>query len=115
MTAALYIYTKVTTILGILLAIYTLGGSVRLPAAFCGVVGLKPTYGLVSRYGLIAYASSLETIGPIGSSVKDVAALLSVISGRDPKDATTYDSHTAPLDYHRYKKKIDRKTVCEFY
>ena len=65
------------------------GGSVRNPAAFCGVVGIKPTYGLVSRYGLIAYANSLEQIGPIANSVDDAAALLDVISGPDPKDATT--------------------------
>ena len=65
------------------------GGSIRNPAAFCGVVGIKPTYGLVSRYGLVAYANSLEQIGPIANSVEDAAALLDVISGPDPKDATT--------------------------
>lgn len=65
------------------------GGSVRCPAAFCGVVGLKPTYGLVSRYGLIAYANSLEQIGPIASTVEDTARLLDVIAGEDPNDATT--------------------------
>ena len=65
------------------------GGSVRCPAAFCGVVGIKPTYGLVSRYGLVAYANSLEQIGPIARTVEDAAALLDVISGPDPKDATT--------------------------
>ncbi len=65
------------------------GGSVRNPAAFCGVVGIKPTYGLVSRYGLVAYANSLEQIGPIARTVADAAALLDVISGPDPKDATT--------------------------
>jgi aspartyl-tRNA(Asn)/glutamyl-tRNA(Gln) amidotransferase subunit A len=69
------------------------GGSVRNPAAFCGVVGIKPTYGLVSRYGLVAYANSLEQIGPIARTVEDAAALLDVISGPDPKDATTrFDS-----------------------
>ncbi|WP_144901990.1 Asp-tRNA(Asn)/Glu-tRNA(Gln) amidotransferase subunit GatA [Halobellus captivus] len=65
------------------------GGSVRNPAAFCGVVGIKPTYGLVSRYGLVAYANSLEQIGPIARNVEDAAALLDVISGPDPRDSTT--------------------------
>jgi aspartyl-tRNA(Asn)/glutamyl-tRNA(Gln) amidotransferase subunit A len=65
------------------------GGSVRNPAAFCGVVGIKPTYGLVSRYGLVAYANSLEQIGPLAPTVAEAAALLDVISGPDPNDATT--------------------------
>ncbi|QZA88144.1 Asp-tRNA(Asn)/Glu-tRNA(Gln) amidotransferase subunit GatA [Salinarchaeum sp. IM2453] len=65
------------------------GGSIRCPAAFCNVVGIKPTYGLVSRYGLIAYANSLEQIGPIAQTVDDAARLLDVIAGSDPKDATT--------------------------
>ncbi|GAB7008142.1 Asp-tRNA(Asn)/Glu-tRNA(Gln) amidotransferase subunit GatA [Halorubrum trueperi] len=67
------------------------GGSVRCPAAFCGVVGIKPTYGLVSRYGLIAYANSLEQIGPIASTVEEAAAALDVIAGPDPNDGTTRD------------------------
>ncbi|ELZ26746.1 aspartyl/glutamyl-tRNA amidotransferase subunit A [Halogeometricum pallidum JCM 14848] len=71
------------------------GGSVRNPAAFCGVVGIKPTYGLVSRYGLVAYANSLEQVGPIGSTVEDAAALLDVVSGADERDATTrFDQST---------------------
>ncbi|MDM7935644.1 MAG: Asp-tRNA(Asn)/Glu-tRNA(Gln) amidotransferase subunit GatA [Methanothrix sp.] len=65
------------------------GGSVRCPASFCGIVGLKPTYGLVSRFGLIAYANSLEQIGPLTTTVEDSALLLEVISGRDPRDSTS--------------------------
>jgi len=64
------------------------GGSIRCPASFCGVVGLKPTYGLVSRYGLIAYANSLEQIGPMASNVTDTALLLDVISAKDERDTT---------------------------
>lgn len=79
------------------------GGSIRQPAGFCGVVGLKPTYGRVSRYGLIAMASSLDVVGPITKNVEDAALVLSVIAGEDPKDATSFRT---PVP--KYRRELDK-------
>ena len=70
------------------------GGSVRSPASFCSVVGLKPTYGLVSRYGLVSYANSVEQIGPVAKKVEDIALILNVIAGYDPHDDTTIEKQS---------------------
>ncbi len=83
------------------------GGSIRQPASFCGVVGLKPTYGLVSRFGLVAYASSLDQVGPLTSTVEDAAILLSAIAGYDPQDATSLQVEIP--DYTTFLTKPGRK------
>ena len=82
------------------------GGSIRQPASFCGVVGLKPTYGRVSRFGLVAYGSSLDQIGPIAQNVTDTALILNVIAGHDPKDSTSVAEQTAPVC--DYLEKLDQ-------
>ncbi len=81
------------------------GGSIRQPAAFCSVVGLKPTYGLVSRYGLIAFASSLDQIGPLARTVEDAAMLLGTIAGHDPQDSTSFST---PIPDYRAELKRRR-------
>jgi aspartyl-tRNA(Asn)/glutamyl-tRNA(Gln) amidotransferase subunit A len=81
------------------------GGSIRQPASFCGAVGLKPTYGRVSRYGLVAYGSSLDQIGPITRTLSDTALMMNVIAGHDPADSTSVDEKTAPVP--DYLEKLD--------
>ncbi len=80
------------------------GGSIRQPAALCGVVGLKPTYGLVSRYGLVAFASSLDQIGPLTRTVEDAAIMLGALAGHDPLDSTSF-----PADIPDYRAELKRR------
>lgn len=82
------------------------GGSIRQPAALCGIVGLKPTYGLVSRYGLVAYASSLDQIGPMTLTVEDAALMMNVIAGHDDQDSTSWPANRQ--GYHDYLADLDK-------
>jgi len=90
------------------------GGSIRQPASFCGVVGLKPTYGRVSRFGLVAYGSSLDQIGPITRCVADSALMMNVIAGHDPADSTSVDEKTAPVpDYlERLEEPVEKLKIA---
>lgn len=85
------------------------GGSIRQPSAFCGVVGIKPTYGAVSRFGVTAFASSLDQVGPITKTAKDNAVMLGVIAGRDERDCTSLDSKS---DYLSEKPRINGRKIC---
>ncbi|KTD41501.1 Asp-tRNA(Asn)/Glu-tRNA(Gln) amidotransferase subunit GatA [Legionella parisiensis] len=86
------------------------GGSIRQPAALCGISGIKPTYGLISRYGMIAYASSLDQAGPLARSAEDLALVLQAIAGFDPKDSTSSDT-TIPDYYAELNKPISRLKI----
>ena len=85
------------------------GGSIRLPACFCGLVGLKPTYGAVSRYGAIAYASSLDQIGPLAKTVEDAQIVFDAIKGSDPMDGTSVDSLQASIKKSKYRVGVPKE------
>jgi aspartyl-tRNA(Asn)/glutamyl-tRNA(Gln) amidotransferase subunit A len=91
------------------------GGSIRQPASFCGVVGLKPSYGAVSRNGVIAMASSTDCIGPVASTVQDASLILDIISGKDPKDSTTIDKPglNAPQEATKFKVAVIKELMVE--
>lgn len=89
------------------------GGSIRQPASFCGITGLKPTYGSVSRFGLVAFASSLDQIGPMAHSARDVAVLYDAINGHDPKDSTSIPRKYQPIDFDGINMKGVRIGVVE--
>ena len=85
------------------------GGSIRLPSCFCGVAGLKPTYGAVSRYGAMAYASSLDQIGPIAKNIEDAQIIFEAIRGADPRDSTSADIHFAAAQKQKYRIGIPKE------
>lgn len=91
------------------------GGSIRQPAAFCGVVGMKPTYGRVSRYGLLAYGSSFDQIGPLSRNVEDAERILQVMAGNDPQDSSSLDVNwIEPKSLSRPLKLVVLKEAMEF-
>jgi len=89
------------------------GGSIRQPAAFCGLTGLKPTYGRVSRYGMIAYASSLDQAGPMGKNAKDCSLIMNAIAGHDPKDSSSLEKDNEDYCRHLGKHWLDKNNLVD--